>query len=165
MNHDLLTMLLRPMADAYAAAPEVPNGRTLRADMSERWAAAASYFGTYADMLRRSIDVDVQAVGEPYADDAEMFADIDGGHFTVSNLFCDHPLWTPSQNVDFRIYHDHFGHYGIADGFDRMGEYRVWAHSHSSLPTYLRPVLFSESMTQLAFSAISGEFGAQKVSY
>lgn len=100
---------------------------------------------------------------EPYATSYDQSADIARGRFVVSNTHCEHPVWTVSDNVAFRIVHDIDGHHAIGAGFHRQGEVDVYRYSITHTPERFHRCLFVESIGQLAYAVAAGDFGPQKV--
>lgn len=99
---------------------------------------------------------------EPYETAKAMFQDIMQGKFRVSGVNCEHPLWTPFENVRFRTVHDYFGHYLGNAGFSWKGELKAYlaqARHHSELA---RRALFTEIIGQTAYYSVYREFPTQK---
>lgn len=156
-------MHMAMLAERYGRAPVMPNTRTAREVTREAWQDAGRWFTSQAETHKRSLRISVTTDLEPYGDTHAMFADIDDGSFMVSSSACDHPVWTPSQNMAFRIWHDIDGHYVTRTSFDRHGEYAAWAHTQHMVPGFVRPVLACESLLQLAYACVTGDFGEQRV--
>lgn len=150
------------IAEAYANAPVLPNGRTERTIAQELWQAFGAWCIAVTERARRSGLVVPTAEPEPYVDAHAQDVDILGGRYLVSTANCDHPVWTQEQNVAFRTLHDLHGHHGGGFGFDPDGERRAFLHTLPITPTHLRPVLFCESIAQLDFCVANGGFGEQK---
>ena len=104
---------------------------------------------------------------EPYAEAADQAADISlNGHFAVSTAHCDHPVWDTLTNVSYRIWHDVSGHGTdpyTACPFTVAGELAAWRRSAPDLPTFLLPAAFCETVLQLAYAGVAGDFGEQKL--
>ena len=104
------------------------------------------------------------ASGQPYRAAKQMFADLDQQKITISTDYLEHPIWTPSENLAFRLVHDVKGHYhGGKNGFNWDGEVRVYKASlkHYSLPAY--PALFCEVVGQTASRSVTGKFPPQRI--
>jgi hypothetical protein len=141
--------------------------------------------------VRLLLNVRETADPEPYRDAFAMCADIASGHFAVSKAFCDHPIWTPAENVAFRIVHDVLGHFAAtvkngwpADyagarlhaveqpptvqpdlivGFDWDGENRACeAHGALLRTPDERMALFCECVAQTAYAIDRGGFIDQR---
>lgn len=126
------------------------------------YAALAQESQQLANVIRGRFIVEEVADPEPYKTAAEMFAAQDLGFFQVSNLFCEHPLWTPEENIAFRITHDWFGHYDAKAPFSWKGElaaYYSQCRVHSRLA---QRALFTEVVGQTACFSLTGEFPEQK---
>jgi len=139
--------------------------------------------------IRLLLDVEEVPYDEPYSNAAEMCGDIWGGHFMVSTTHCEHPLWTPAENVAFRIVHDVLGHYAasvaggfpnwtrgagdelrpsaaVVAGFDWEGETRACGAHAPILPSSdARRALFTECLGQTAYAIERGRFPEQAVGY
>lgn len=127
------------------------------------WTDFAHYNQSVADVIRRRLHVIVTDDPEPYVSSVAQSACIDSGHFFVSRAFCQHPVWTVSDNVAFRIAHDIRGHHAIRAGFDRQGEVDVYRYSLAHVPEQFHRAMFVESIGQLAYAVAAGDFGPQKV--
>ena len=127
------------------------------------WTSFADYNGAVASDVRRVLDVIPTDDPEPYADSAAQSADIMAGRFLVSRAHCVHPVWTVAENVDFRIAHDVLGHHVLGAEFDRDGEIDVYRYSLLLVPPEFHRALFVESIGQLAYACVTGDFGEQKV--
>lgn len=149
--------------DAIGAEYASADAATVTEQDRRLWARFARYNASEANILRRTLTIIETDNPEPYASSIEQSADIGRGVFYVSRAFCTHPVWTVSQNVDFRIAHDILGHHAIGGGFDRAGEIAVYRYSLGVVPAEFHAALFTESIGQLAYAVASGDFGPQKV--
>lgn len=140
----------------------IPNSRTERERVLDLWMNAGKWFVSEADKIKETIDVSVVGVSDPYVDHISQSRDIDSGIFSVSGENCEHPVWTPEQNISFRIWHDVIGHHESSAGFDMMGEIGVLGYSLQHSPYAFREVLMVESLGQLSFAHINNGFGDQK---
>jgi len=177
----------REIAAAYAAGDPEPPERGIR----RAWGALADDCEARAAGIRLLLRVEETDDPEPYAGTfaaGEMCDDIASGHFIVSRANCEHPIWTPAQNVAFRIVHDVLGHYAAtvgslqvkerehvpilgelcsdaaADvaGFDWAGENRACAAHGALLRTPdERMALFCECIAQTAYAIERGHFARQ----
>ena len=133
----------------------------------ESYVALARECTLTANALRSRFNIREVPNAEPYLAAIDMFTAIECNRFVVSNLYCEHPLWTPAENVNFRIVHDIFGHWGRGFGdtqapFSWAGEqtaYYSQSRFHSALA---RKALFTEIIGQTACFSLTGEFPEQK---
>src|SRR5215831_4287517 len=77
------------------------------------------------DALARTLQI-VPVAGEPYPTAAAMNADIRAGRMLVSTLHSEHPVWTPEQNLKFRVVHDVDAHYTHNLPFSLEGERQAY---------------------------------------
>lgn len=122
-----------------------------------------------ADAVARSLELrmwyDIRETDdpEPYPDAPAMFHDLNRGRFTVSRAFCEHPIWTPAENVAFRIVHDIDGHRVTRGGFDWEGENAACAaHATRELSPLALSALFCECIAQTGYAIACGGFGPQR---
>jgi hypothetical protein len=101
----------KEIATAYAAADE---SAALTASVKRGWRELAQDSVDRAAGIGLLLEVEETEDPEPYPDAFAMCADIVGGHFLVSTAHCEHPLWTPAQNIAFRTVHDVLGHYAAS---------------------------------------------------
>lgn len=153
------------IAEAYHAAPW--GGYTTNAERWRAYRALANESVALAKVIRERIKVIEVAYANPYKTAAEMFACIEHGHFHVSTLFCEHPLWTPAENVAFRIAHDNHGHYGNTKGdnqsaFSWRGEIAAYCSQSRYHSAEAQRALFTEIVGQTACFSLTGEFPEQK---
>ena len=132
----------------------------------EAYALLAKECMLMANVLRGRFNITEVANPEPYKTAVAMFGAIELDRFEVSNLFCDHPLWTPTENIAFRIVHDWYGHWGrkgdTLAAFSWKGEQRAY-HSQCRYHSRLaQRVLFTEIVGQTACYSLTGEFPQQK---
>src|SRR5580698_9859990 len=114
---------------------------------------------TLANAIRDIIRVEEIAEAEPYPNSDSMCYSISDGLLYVSNLNCDHPLWTVGENIDFRIVHDVLGHYPAWAAFDWDGEIRACLNHARHLSELAQRALFTECIAQVAYKCVYGEFG------
>jgi hypothetical protein len=144
------------LAAAYEKAPAL-DPRAIRS-----WRALAEHSVRTARHLRTSYRITLTG-SEPYPNATEMLADIGKGSLRVSALNCGHPVWTPSENIAFRIVHDILGH-GISGGdFSWLGESKACKAHEQIVPLLALPALFTECLAQVAYQQTFGHFGPQKV--
>lgn len=151
---------LMDIANAYRAAPmydprAAPAWHELAADSRAR-----------ADEIRRHMRVSITDDPEPYPDAHAMIADIrNNNNFIVSRANSEHPIWTPDQNVDFRIVHDVLGHNTSGGDFSWEGENRACAAHFPLLTPQAQRALFTECIAQTGYANANRGFGPQKVSF
>ncbi len=150
------------IADAYWNDARVGS----REATVHAYAALAIECTLMANGLRGLGNIREVANAEPYKTAADMFTAIECNRFEVSNLCCEHPLWTPYENIAFRIVHDWYGHHG-RDGdtlapFSWKGEQQAY-HSQCRFHSKLaQRALFTEIVGQTACYSLTGEFPEQK---
>jgi len=150
---------LAPIAEAYNAAPMYdPNA-------APAWAELAEDSRKRANQIRQRLNVSVTDHPEPYPDAHAMFDDINRGNFVVSRANSEHPLWTPEQNVNFRIVHDVLGHHVSGGDFSWEGENQACGAHFPLLSPQARRALFSECISQTAYANHYKGFGPQKVAF
>ena len=119
-----------------------------------------------ASHLRVVFDIREIAEADPYKTAADMFQAIECNRFVVSNLYCEHPLWTPAENIAFRIVHDIYGHWGRKGDnqspFSWAGEQRSYQSQCRFHSRQAQRVLFTEIVGQTAVYSLTGEFPEQK---
>jgi hypothetical protein len=149
---------LQPIAEAYAKAP-VYDPKAAAA-----FKALADDSTRRAEVLRNQLHIEETNDPEPYVNAQDQADDIHKRqHYTVSTANCDHPIWTPEQNVNFRIVHDVLGH-GVSGGdFGWEGENKACAAHFPLLSTEAQKALFSECIAQSAYAAHYRHFGPNKV--
>ena len=120
--------------------------------------------------LTRQVRVEYNVIevarGETYECAADMFVAINSGKFEVSNLFCEHPIWTPEENIDFRIAHDFYGHW-CSNGtnlapFSWEGEQNAYLSQCTYHSRLAQEALFTEIIGQTACFSLTQEFPEQK---
>jgi hypothetical protein len=95
-----------------------------------------------------------------------MFEDLNQGNFVVSRANSDHPIWTPDENVDFRIVHDILGHYPTGGDFSWHGENDACnAHAARLTDPEARKALMTECLGQTGSAIRNNGFGAQKTAF
>ncbi len=95
--------------------------------------------------------------GQPYANSAEMMADVEKGHlwfFTGGDMPTDHPLAEKMPGSDltyndvFRAIHDFFGHSKEGVGFGPRGEENAWRQHSQMFSDAARPAMTAETRGQ-----------------
>lgn len=153
---------IEPIAKAYERMPmydpeAVPAWQEL-ADNSMRRAAE----------IRKRLNVEETPNPEPYGGHEpwnQMFDDINRGQFKVSSAFCEHPIWTPEQNMAFRTVHDVEGHYPTGGDFGWEGENKACGAHFPTLSPNAQRALMTECLGQTGYAIARGGFGPQKVGF
>lgn len=146
------------VADEYEHLP-VYDPRAVHA-----WRALAEESKRHADMIRGKMNVHVVDDPEPYATADDMIRDIKhNNNFLVSRANSDHPIWTPDDNVNFRIVHDVLGHAATGGRFTWKGENDACATHHSFSSPLARQALTTECLGQVGWASKNGGFGIQRV--
>lgn len=149
---------LRPIAEAYAAAP------TYEPQAAQAFKELADDSVKRAAVLAKQLKIEVTDNPEPYANAQEMAEDIHKHkHFVVSRAHSEHPIWTPEQNVAFRTVHDVLGHAVSGGDFGWEGENRACAAHFPLLSANAQKALFTECIAQTGYAAYYRAFGPQKV--
>lgn len=148
---------LHPVADAYDALPNYDPMAV------HAWKALARDSEQRANQLRGQYNISETDDPEPYADHQAMFDDINRGNFAVSRANSEHPIWTPQQNVNFRIVHDLMGHYPTGGDFGWQGENLACGNHFKFLDPNAQQALMTECLGQTGSAIRNGGFGPQKV--
>lgn len=106
--------------------------------------------------------------GQPYANHLEMNADIAQGVLRVSKDNADHPVWSPEDNLLFRVWHDYHHHFETGADFSLEGEWTATqaalGQAGMGLSPKSRAALGVEVHGQAAAAiAHTGEFQPQKI--
>lgn len=99
---------------------------------------------------------------EPYADLFEMQADFRRKRLKVSELHCEHPIFSRKTNIRFRILHD-IAHCVINADFSEGGEYETFLHQSKGLSEEITKALYTEIVIQAAYKIHFGTFPVQKL--
>jgi hypothetical protein len=143
------------------AAQAVQDARTLAQVVDSKVDRPAD--GVFEYRGRRWVAVED---AEPYPGLSELEVAVAlAEELRVSSLFCDHPVWSPAQNVAFRVWHD-TGHVEEGCGFDVDGELELFARQARRLIDRhgvrvggeAATALFCESVYQLAACVVLGTF-------
>lgn len=106
--------------------------------------------------------IEFAQVDEPYADLTEMQADFRRKRMKVSELNCQHPVFSRQTNLRFRILHD-IAHCVINADFDESGEYNVFLHQSDGLSSELKQALYTEIVIQASHKIHYGYFADQNL--
>lgn len=150
---------MTPIAQAYERAP-VRDPHAV-----EAWRELARDSIQRAHALRQQYNISETDDPEPYADAHAMFNDLNRGNFVVSRANSDHPLWTPDENVAFRITHDILGHYPSGGDFTWAGENQACGSHFPLLTPNAQKALFTECIGQTAYANHNRGFGPQKMAF
>jgi len=138
--------------------------------MPDAYAVAAEYYAFEAAFIRSWIDVREMPWESPYSTAGKQWADISRGRLYISNMHCEHRYWTVEQNVNYRIVHDYYDHrplgaFGVVPAFTTAGELWAWndrtRHRNARLPYAVQLVSFAETIGQLAYADVCGDFPPQ----
>lgn len=99
---------------------------------------------------------------EPYADLAAMITDYHRHRLKVSELNCQHPVFSRQTNLRFRILHD-IAHCVTKADFSEDGEYNVFLHQSAGLSSELKQALYTEIVIQASHKIHYGYFAEQKL--
>lgn len=153
---------LEAIADAYDAL-----GDDVSSMDCYRWSMLAADSVRRARQLALTFDISVTDDDESYPSAEAMIADVSMRRFVVSRANCEHPVWSPAENVAFRTVHDICGHYAASRdtlaGFDWEGENCACAAHFPLLGVSARIALFTECIARTGFAIARGGFGARKV--
>jgi hypothetical protein len=146
------------IADAYNTRPLVDESAL------SSWQSLARDSRRWADRVRRRLDVIVVDNAEPYDSRSDMCADIETHkRFLVSRVNCEHPVWTPEENIAFRIVHDVLGHCRSGGEFSWTGENLAFAHHALTVRAVSLCALFTEVVGQTAVYKTERTHAVQKV--
>lgn len=152
-----------PVSASRAVSDSVLFGRFLDG-VVETWATYPRFDGAPAEAYRYDGKTWVPVANpEPYAGLPEL-TEAYGRELkpvAVSSEYCDHPVWSQSTNVRFRVWHD-TEHVRWQLGFDVDGELQLFAVQACQLARAGRLAeldsLFCESVYQLAACVVLGGF-------
>lgn len=153
------------IARAYNRAP------ALDTSAMPLWREVIDLVWRQATELRARLLVIETTKQMPYTNAEAMFHAIDSGVIRISTANCDHPVWTPQENVAFRLTHDVLGHYsaarnGLVADFSWEGEVNACRdHQRHFSRGLCRRALFTEVIGQAAYALTYGEFSVQKVAF
>jgi hypothetical protein len=129
------------------------------------WSKLADHINSeYSTLIKYRALPQVELVKtEPYASLSEMRRDfVRYKRLKVSELHCEHPIFSRRTNSRFRILHD-IVHCILNVGFDEQGEYETFVHQSHGLPQEIRRALYTEIVIQASYKIHFGEFPAQKL--
>jgi hypothetical protein len=158
--HGPNTITITEIAEWYATAPS--------ADIigQQSWAHLAAYVTERLALhLCKGLLIIPTPDPEPYASATAQGVDIARNkRLRVSTAYCDHPIWPAHVNVAYRVWHDVEGHGPGPDAFPFTvaGELLAWELSAGDLPAAALPAAFTETVGQLAYAAVTGDFGEQR---
>lgn len=164
-GHEYLapTEKLRPedvaMVRTYDNAPMVDP------EAVPAWRELISYVKNYTETnILPKLNVEYVS-GQPYKNHTEMNADIAAGRLKVSKDYADHPVWTPEENLLFRVWHDYEHHFLGGSDFSLHGEWLAAERAlESGVSKAAREALKVEVYGQASAAvAHAGEFQPQKI--
>ena len=151
---------IETIADAYDNMPEYDE------QAAQAWKALAADSAQRANAFREAYNVGITDDPEPYDNAEQMFEDIGQGNFVVSRANSDHPIWTPDENVDFRIVHDILGHYPTGGDFSWHGENDACnAHAMKLADPEAKKALMTECLGQTGSAIRNKGFGDPRVGF
>lgn len=106
--------------------------------------------------------IELVQVDEPYADLAAMISDYRRQRLKVSELNCQHPVFSRKTNLRFRILHN-IAHCVTNADFSEDGEYNVFLHQSNGLSSELKQALYTEIVIQASHKIHYGYFADQKL--
>lgn len=129
------------------------------------WARLADHINTEYETLERYRAfplIKLVETDEPYADLAAMITDYYRHRLKVSELNCQHPVFSRQTNLRFRILHD-IAHCVTKADFSEDGEYNVFLHQSAGLSSELKQALYTEIVIQASHKIHYGYFADQKL--
>lgn len=130
------------------------------------WQQLAAESKKHADYIRQHLNVTETDNPEPYDTSEDMIRDIrNNRNFVVSTANSEHPIWTPEQNVDFRIVHDVFGHAATEGDFGWHGENDACSTHFALSSPHAQKALATECLGQTGYAIHRGNFTDQKVGF
>lgn len=130
------------------------------------WKALADESKGHADFIRKHLNVSETDNPEPYDNSEQMINDIrNNRNFVVSTANSEHPIWTPEENVNFRIVHDVFGHAATDGDFGWHGENDACSTHFGLSSPEARKALATECLGQTGYAINRGNFTDQKVGF
>lgn len=130
------------------------------------WKALADESKGHADFIRQHLNVSETDNPEPYDNSEQMINDIrNNRNFVVSTANSEHPIWTPEENVNFRIVHDVFGHAATDGDFGWHGENDACSTHFGLSSPEARKALATECLGQTGYAINRGNFTDQKVGF
>lgn len=152
-------MVLARGARAYRTALADPPEITPA--LADSWRYLADGCWNLWESISGELSIAAVPDPEPYPGPAEMLADIRAGSFKVSAANCDHPIWSPADNVAFRVAHDLYGHAVSGGDFGWRGEMLACSTHAPLLDPRALPALACECIAQTGYAIASGGFGPQ----
>ncbi len=151
----------RAIAEEYLAAPKLEVYQ-IPIEVRVAYAILADECHELARQVRAKYNVTEVDNADPYETAASMFVAWHTDTFEVSRLFCEHPLWTPEQNINFRIVHDMYGHFTGQAAFSWEGEQAAYISQCLFHSQKAQEALFTEIVGQTAVFSLTREFPDQK---
>ncbi len=142
---------------AYDQADLVNNGEKARRSFASLRQEIGELYNAY--VLPRVVVIPVDY--DPYPSHVEQFADIRQGYLKISTLHCEHPVWSPKENVKFRAIHDLI-HFDCNADFTLEGEYQAYAYQRHFHRKASKAALFTEVFVQALYFTVRGNFPTQK---
>lgn len=134
---------LKDLAKRYEAAKSDENNPAVRA-------AYRAFIGECFEQFKQIPALVIFTETDPYANSAEMFADIERGRLHVFTGGAPHPLMTKKENSVFRAVHDYFGHFLGRNNFSATGEVKAWERHSKMFSALARRAMDTETIGQVA---------------
>lgn len=151
---------IEDVAAGYEALP------TYDPKAEHAWQQLADESKKHADYIRQHLNVTETDNPEPYDNSEDMIRDIrNNRNFVVSTANSEHPIWTPEQNVNFRIVHDVFGHAATEGDFGWHGENDACSTHFALSSPHAQKALATECLGQTGYAIHRGGFTDQKVGF
>jgi DNA invertase Pin-like site-specific DNA recombinase len=148
------------VAAGYAALPKYDS----KAEYA--WKQLAEESKEHADYIRQHLNVTETDNPEPYDTSEDMIRDIrNNRNFVVSTANADHPIWTPQDNINFRIVHDVFGHAATEGDFGWHGENDACSTHFALSSPHAQKALATECLGQTGYAIDRGGFTDQRVGF
>jgi hypothetical protein len=148
------------VAAGYAALPKYDP----KAEYA--WKQLAEESKEHADYIKQHLNVTETEDPEPYDTSEDMIRDIrNNRNFIVSTANADHPIWTPQDNINFRIVHDVFGHAATEGDFGWHGENDACSTHFALSSPHAQKALATECLGQTGYAIDRGGFTDQRVGF
>ena len=130
------------------------------------WKHLAQESKKHADYIKQYLNVTETDDPEPYDTSEDMIKDIrNNRNFIVSTANADHPIWTPEDNINFRIVHDVFGHAATDGDFGWHGENDACSTHFALSSPHAQKALATECLGQTGYAIDRGGFTDQRVGF
>jgi len=148
------------IARAYAEAPAYDT------KAAAAWKELADDMAARGQAIRQQIDVEYVGDPDPYKNINEMCEDvIKKRHISISKANIEHPVWSRSQVLDYRLVRDVLGHCQAGGDYSWFGENQATAAMMPLLSENAQKALFTESIGQAAYNNHFRGYGPQKIAF